>query len=176
VDVPAQHQVGLQFRDPAGQVVVREGPSAVGDQRSPRGRRVIDPDPPGRSIDRGGPQLGVDAGPGERAVPPRADGEPDVLQRDRFPVDVQLLPSVAAQPGADLFAVLAWAVQVVVTRSYEDRRQVRQPRQVGVHDDDLGLDRDLAGGVEEVSGQHDGVVVRTDRTQPVQRLQAIVDV
>ena len=69
VDVPAQHQVRLVLRDPAGQVVVGELTPAVAAQHRAGRRRVVDPDPTLRPVDRGGGELGLDGVPADAARP-----------------------------------------------------------------------------------------------------------
>jgi hypothetical protein len=72
-------------------------------------------------------------------------------------------------PGGHLLTVLARTVEVVIAGRHEQCGRRGNAVEIGVHHDDLAVDRDRARDVEQVAGHRDGVVLVGDTRKPIER-------
>src|SRR5258705_13975618 len=81
------------------------------------GWRVVDPDPAARALPRCRFERALDAGPGKRPVPPRADGEQRVANDDRIAIHGQASTADRVEPVGRLLAVPISRIEIVIART-----------------------------------------------------------
>ena len=163
--------------DPRNEVGVAVVPLAGPARRRRVGWRVVHPDPRAIADERGiGGELSIDHVTGLRPVPPRADGHDDAVAFEGHAVDEHAGATRGFEPSGGPFTLLVAAVQVVVPRARDQGGLGRDAREVLEHHRDLRVGFDDRRDVEVITGQHDEVVVRRGRDDPVELLQRVVKV
>ena len=118
---------------------------------------MVDPDPASGPLRRIGGELRRDPVAGERAVPPRADGEERVLEDERLAVGGNAAMAEVADPFRDLFAVAVARIEVVVAGTGDEPRLGAEKVDVFADHHALRPPVDQRAEVEMVAGDDDHV-------------------
>ena len=171
------HDRGLVTLDPLYEFdVAKEALAAPACWRIRR-RRVMNPHPSlrcGRRYRCRLAKLRIDPLPDDWPVPPRAYRKQRVADGQAVAVAGDPKLPDLVDPARDLFAVRTALIQIVVAGTESDARQARQPREVFLHDQNLGTEIDRRADVERISGEDDKIEMGRRAEQPVKLRQRIV--
>jgi len=137
---------------------------------------VVDPEPSCGPVGAGALEELVDTGLPGRTVPPRADGDPEVVPVEDVAVDPSALAQRVRQPRRRLLAMAVPRGEVVVARRHDHLDVLGDELEVLEQDDDLGLGRYRRRDVEVIAGEHHDVERGRRAHDPVELRQGVVQV
>ena len=174
--VARQHQRREELGDPVAQLLVAVGPPPAPADRAVARRRVMDPYPVPRAPGGIPRHLRGDRRAGLGALPPGKAGEQRPADGDGLAVAHHARDPQPGQPAGDPLASRPFDVEIVIAGADEDPRHLGEPAQILGDHDDLRVLRHDAGDLQQIAGDHHGVVIRRNRQDPVELLQRIVQV